>query len=567
MFEIWIHPRHKPESAVKVWPSGAAVPEGFVAESGEYVFEARGPGASDLDFSIDDQQLIALRSQMSDTARWLWEPGFYSGIIEFSLTRGSRKIVAGEMELDPNLAKLTRGEFDQMVREILADTFALFTLSSARKSVAKGAGGETPPIARLEFLRSRVSDIATAVERINSQPVRTLTSKMFRVASGKPVRISASDLAKSYRSDRLMRLPACSPLRSRLGEFFPQALWITRRQAMLDIGEHRAIKAELMNWAAWLSAVGRKLDQVPQGQEDQQAMRIRRSWVIRCRQMSKRLRDLVQLPVFRDVAGGRQPLTLTAVFRWAGPYRKFFQLSRDFRLGLAKITGEFLNMPIARTFDLYELWVFLRLARAGVALFGAKAIDASSLFRESHRDGRIELAASSVGIKLSPNVVLAFQRSYQEYWLVKPPAAAPGSFSRTMTPDVTLETTAAGKPGIDVVVLDAKYRMDQQLSDAVVTLHTYRDAIVQEMSPGKPPESVVRGAYLVTPQIPRAEIANSTKEWQSYRVPGLLFHPVYRSTFRFGAVSLRPGMTDAEVVEVLKRVLLDAKVPWTPAAP
>ena len=45
-----------------------------------------------------------------------------------------------------------------MVREILEDTFTLFSLSSFRKGIARGSGNKPPAIARLEFLRSRVAE-------------------------------------------------------------------------------------------------------------------------------------------------------------------------------------------------------------------------------------------------------------------------------------------------------------------------------------------------------------------------------------------------------------------------
>ena len=43
-------------------------------------------------------------------------------------------------DLDHSISRLLREHFDAMVREILDDTFALFTLSSFRKSIARGAG-------------------------------------------------------------------------------------------------------------------------------------------------------------------------------------------------------------------------------------------------------------------------------------------------------------------------------------------------------------------------------------------------------------------------------------------
>jgi hypothetical protein len=70
----------------------------------------------------------------------------------------------------------TREHFDAMVREILDDTFALFTLSSFRKSLARGAGNRPPPIARLEFLRSRIAVLEETVQTIARAPRQTLTT-------------------------------------------------------------------------------------------------------------------------------------------------------------------------------------------------------------------------------------------------------------------------------------------------------------------------------------------------------------------------------------------------------
>lgn len=44
-------------------------------------------------------------------------------------------------------------------------------------------------------------------------------------------------------------------------------------------------------------------------------------------------------------------------------------------------------------------------------------------------------------------------------------------------------------------------------------------------------------------------------------MPGRLFHPAYRGSFRFGAVTLRPGMTLAEIATVLRLILADATAP------
>jgi hypothetical protein len=47
----------------------------------------------------------------------------------------------------------------------------------------------------------------------------------------------------------------------------------------------------------------------------------------------------------------------------------------------------------------------------------------------------------------------------------------------------------------------------------------------------------------------------------SYRttpMPGRLFHPDYRRGFRFGAVTLQPGMSVAEIAAALRLIVADA---------
>jgi hypothetical protein len=55
---------------------------------------------------------------------------------------------------------------------------------------------------------------------------------------------------------------------------------------------------------------------------------------------------------------------LSAVFRNDPLYRAFYRLWQDIKLGIAAVFGNFLNLPLAPTFELYELWCFLRLVRA-----------------------------------------------------------------------------------------------------------------------------------------------------------------------------------------------------------
>src|SRR5579884_2667445 len=164
-----------PDGAVRLWPEQTALGKGVVQEAKDYFIELRGVASPDVaNLFIDEWPVEALRSPSKDVARWRWSPGFYAGRIEVGLDLGDGSRHDFSVIIDPNLAKLTRDDFDTMVREILEDTFALFALSGFRTGIARGTGNHVPPIAQLEFLRSRVAELEEVIRDIAAQPVRVL---------------------------------------------------------------------------------------------------------------------------------------------------------------------------------------------------------------------------------------------------------------------------------------------------------------------------------------------------------------------------------------------------------
>jgi hypothetical protein len=142
-----------------------------------------------------------------------------------------------------------------------------------------------------------------------------------------------------------------------------------------------------------------------------------------------------------------------------------------------------------------------------------------------------------------------WRKPYREFWLE---ADGRGSFSRTMLPDVVIAGPVAAGGRERLIVLDAKYRIDENLNDALSSIHTYRDALVRETD-GAIETMIVTAAYLLTPHIP--ELAG---DYRSTALPGRLFHPEYRRSFRFGAVTLRPGMSMEALRECLRVIVADA---------
>lgn len=527
-----------------------AVPPGAVREGASYLFELRdSDDALAADLLIDDAPVEALRSRQPRNALWRWQPGFHAGMVEAVLRVpgiGTRRF---EVTTDPDLRKLTRDDFDAMVREVLEDTFALFSLSAFRKGIARQPSNRPPPLARLEFLRSRADAIVATVEAIARAPRHYLRAEDITVPTHRATHATGPEIVKSFRSGVIRtetvmpsRLPAA--LKGRL----PAQITLRQRRNSVDIPEHRQIKACLRSWAAWLGGVADLLAKADAA-NDPEIITTAGGWAVRTRRIARRLNDVSAAGFMTNVSDGPAQLRMSSLFRNDPIYQRFYRLWQDMNLGLAALFGDFLQMPLARTYDLYELWCFLRLLRAAVEEYGATGVDLSNLFL-TEASGGVTIASGAITVPIGGDRVLCFQRRYREYWVED---SREGSFSRTMIPDVVLAGSNLGGPERRVIVLDAKYRIDDGLNDALNSIHTYRDALVQEVSSGRT-EGIVTAAYLLTPHVP----AGLQPDFKATPVPGRLFHPEYREKFRFGAVTMRPGMLGEELRTCLRTIVADA---------
>lgn len=557
MPDLYVYEVGRKAGEERIWPSPGLLSAGKIQEAREYIFEFRDTAdAQSVDLFIDDIRLEALRSQEQTTARWRWSPGFHAGTITIGLRGAGMRAEQFELVTDPELRKLTRDRFDTMTREILEDTFALFSLSAFRIGIGHGTGGPPPAIARLEFLRSRLAELELVVREIDRRPVRVLEAVEEVAPYYKVQSATGPELARSFRTGPVLKESDTSGrLSKRLRGYFPAKIRKTVKTSGFDIKEHRDIKACLTGWSSWLGVVADRLEGLGQAvTADDELRETNRVWELRCRTISRRLQDLLKLPLFIDVSEQASPVVATSIYRRIMPYRRFFMLYRDISLGIANITGDFLQVPLSRTYELYEVWVFLRLLRACVARFGPSGLDVDELFSPSLSTGSLTLAAGAVTVRVGGGFTFAFQRTYTEYWIT---SDRRGSFSRRMIPDLALSGTIASGGPEKLIILDAKYRVSEGLNEAISSIHMYRDALVEEDGAlgSTTVRRIVSGAYLVSPDAPDYEAT-----WQNSKMPNRLFHPDYRASFRFGAITLIPGMDTVEIDAALDAILRDVGI-------
>jgi uncharacterized protein DUF2357/PD-(D/E)XK nuclease superfamily protein len=536
----------------RIWPDPQAVPAGRIQETGSYLFELHDtPHGDAAVLLIDDAELEGLRPAGGAVAHWRWAPGFHAGTAEAELRLSGRAPYRFDVVTDTDRRKLTRDDFDAMVREILDDTFALFSLSSFRKGVGRGTGNRPPPIARLEFLRSRIMELEETARSIARAPRRTLAAENTELPYHRAVRATGPEILRSMRSGRMMRETHGGPTRlpAALQGFLPERIRLRQRRGTLDLPEHRQMAACLHAWSAWLGNAASMLARV--GAPDDTELRgLQAAWSRRCRRLARRVGQLAELAPFAEAGEAHPHLMLSSLVRRDPAYRRFFRLYQDINLGIAAVFGDFLQMPLARTFELYELWCFLRLVRAGAEAYGPEGLVVTDLFI-SDAAGGVTIRTGAVTVPVGGGWKLCFQKQYREFWIEHD---RHGSYSRVMVPDIVVAGDGEGKgqePSL-LIVLDAKYRVEDGLPDALNSIHTYKDALVHEVADGKI-TGFVRAAYLLVPLFPGIEGG-----YRETPMPGRLFHPEYRRAFRFGALTLRPGMSGPEITAALQAVVADA---------
>lgn len=405
-----------------------------------------------------------------------------------------------------------------------------------------------PVFRRLKARFERLKNAGLPIDAIARSPRHFLGAAEMTVPMHRAARATGPEIIKSFRAGAV-RTESVQPSRlpTALGGRLPAQITLRKHRNSVDIPEHRQIKACLRSWAAWLAGVADALAKTG-APDDPEIITTAGIWAVRTRHIARRLNNLANSGFMSEVGEAPAQLRMSSLFRSDPIYQRFYRLWQDMNLGLAALFGHFLQMPLARTYELYELWCFLRLLRAAVEEYGAVGLDLSDLFITDAAGG-VTVAAGAVSVPVSTDKLMCFQRQYREYW-IEPNGQ--GSFSRTMIPDVVFAGRGHGNPDRQLIVLDAKYRINDGLNDALNSIHTYRDALVQETEIGSI-KGVVTAAYLLTPHVPAL-----TPDFRNTPLPGRLFHPQYREKFRFGAVTLRPGMTTNDLRATLRSIVADA---------
>lgn len=542
----------------RLYPNPEPIPPGQVAEATSVEFHLRAPAINiyTARLSVDDVQLD-LVPVAPDHVRWKWTIGFNAGIVVVSLQGVGEFERSFEVVTDPAIAKLTRNDYAQMVGDILADTLALVSLSGHGMGVARGE--RLLDLARLYLIRRVFDRFETSVREIDRSPWLRIERVARSVPLGHAQGVTPLQLSHSMRSAR--RVPrdqlaglstAGRRLAESLGGRLPVRVTVFKGKTNHRRREHSDILMVAMMFRAFLVRASAGLSDA-QKSNSERMPRIH-EWIRHVRNMLVRIDKVLRLPLFEGLYPTRGPIAPSLLYQMVPAYRAFYRSYRDFMAGLADVVGEFLRLPLRRTYELYELWCFLRLARAAAARAGQRGDWKQAFVEVSDHGGLIRhLEARELDFG---SFRLVYQPFYREIWKTNGPVV--GSFSRPMQPDIAI-VGPGHSDDRPIIVLDAKYRIDGGLNDAVSSVHMYRDALVHRI--GKHDDMsnrrVVAAAFLLSPQFP---LANGGS-WRNEDTPAVFFREAYRESLCFGAITMRPGLSVDAAASILDRLVALATTP------
>lgn len=527
----------KTHEKIEIWPKASKTNEDFFFENQEYIFEIASQNSNlDLELLIDDTEVLALKATKNGYNRWLWCPDFFAGSIELEVHSGGRRIFAKKLILSPSKAKLTYSDFELMLAQILTETSSLFSLGQTKVSIEAGRSYSTP-ITKLEYLRNNFDALSRTLSAIIECPVTTLRADVEYISPEKYTgSVDGSRVSQAFGLFGAVEFS---------GGYIPARLPIDRKSHQTNIYEHQCIKKCLLIWSSWLRQIGRSIkssNNINSG--------VANKWAKRAFELSYRL-DRILSEGFFDNVGELQDVGIqpTNIFTTVPHYRKFFDLQRKLNLGIGKSLGDFLEMPISKTYQLYELWCFFR-------IISALKLSGNMVQKVGLRKANTDLGESNILFEVQfDGFLLSFQKRFDEYWKSDDGL---GSFSRTMIPDISIKIDESAASVTQVIVFDAKYRVDLALNDAISSAHMYQDAIVSESVVNGSAGSVDRrviGSYLLTPAVPDG-FCNA---WKDEPAPRRFFHPSFVDAFKFGVLSLHPRMPLERVASTMAEIVTNHK--------
>ena len=478
-----------------LWPT-CDLPHGFITENRKYEVLVRLNGSTlpeSLRLSLNDVPIDGwVRAGHSV---FPFETEFYAGTIRICISKHRRVVVSIEVEIDPDIAKLTRDEYVLLVSETARATLALYRLSNVSVAAPATIGGTKSDLVTLELVRLNFDRFMRSASRIADQPIRTLRSTSAVTDIRRARKIDDQSIKAALRSDRSRQASAAETqaapklVRAFGGKWVP-SITENHRVESVNVYEHRA----LLGFARWLDiTLGALARRIERGNDTEARFGVVDMWLDRLSRWRSQLQSLARRSLFSDLTP-ESVLKATNTFRMHPDYASAYVAMSRMRAGFGTATTAAPSVPVDRTYKLYELWCYINILLSVAERFPALAPQIASLLKGCSAPNALGsiLAQGAAGeLRLTPEIRLTYQKRFS------PTVAADGTQTRLIDaiPDITFTRIDSHGRCLALVVIDPKYRVGASLMDGVRDLHVYRDAIL-DVSGAR----VVRAATALAPR-------------------------------------------------------------------
>lgn len=466
-------PRGGPSTTVVGSPSPSVV-KGF-EECGEYLIEDR---SRSFDALVVDDEPLARTPNATAHGAWTWSPGFFAGEVRVEARAGERTLATFRFDVSPDPRKLGGELFAAMVDEIWDEDPELVLGSEPATRAIGRSGAVRNPLLEFERLRRHVPLFVRALLAVAERPRRRLVVERVLVPANRVRRVDRTTVRAALRHAAtrafvIGREEHHAPIGVLRAVASEARFDVPRVEEDLDSAANRALAALVRQVLARVCSVRERLarQSLAASNDEDTRTSLARRWPERLRLLDefevalrRRLAATPLTHVSRTevTAAGLVALDTDPLYGRASTLAR-----RALRRGIAETSDE--RHWLSPTFDLFERWCFVRLARD---------------LRRRH----VHLAWSRIPPHRGPARATAGWRAvdgehsleflFQPRFPSRPHGRAdgPSSISATRIPDMALVEHANGSTRF--ALFDAKYRGDRRnLLDAMTSAHIYRDAL------------------------------------------------------------------------------------------
>jgi Domain of unknown function (DUF2357)/PD-(D/E)XK nuclease superfamily len=454
------------------------VPRGLLAETRNYEIKINLDGKrlpDEYALTLNDIPIDRIIRQGSTL--FSFSMGFYAGDLRIGVSRGDRVVRAVDVQVDPDIVKLTRDEYAALVADIAQATLSLYRLSAVTVPAPATLHGGRSDLVALELIRTNFDALERATSRIAVQPVRALRSTAFRTNIMRARRIDDRAIGAAIRSGlsraaSAAETAAAPRLVGALGGRWIPTISETRREESVDVYENRA----LLGFIRWLDGVLSDVADRLSKKSSDVIPNASKFYAARISRWRTKLATLLRSGLFLDLSPD-PILHATSVFRTHPDYAAAFSAMSRMRSGIGTAGPAIPPLPLDKTYQLYEQWCYIRLLEAVVERFPASRPKVAEILKgcESPNNLGVMLAGgAATEITLSSDVTLTYQRRITS----KPSADGAQTLLLDVIPDLTISRISPDGRCLGLVILDPKYRANASLLEALRDMHVYRDAII-----------------------------------------------------------------------------------------